>query len=139
MELRRVVVTGLGALTPIGNTLDEYWKGLLAGKSGAGPITHFDATNFKTQFACEVKDFNAQDYIDRKEARKMDPCAHYAMVSSMEAMEDAGFDLEKLNLDRCGVIWGGGIGGLTTFTEEVSNFARSESGIPDSIPFSFQR
>src|SRR5690554_7347299 len=100
MNLKRVVVTGLGALTPIGNNISEYWNGLIHGVSGAAPITYFDASNFKTQFACEVKGFNVEDFIDRKEARKMDRYAQYAIVTATEAMEDANFDLEKLNQDR---------------------------------------
>lgn len=134
MELRRVVVTGLGALTPIGNTVQEYWNGLINGVSGAAPITYFDASKFKTQFACELKNFNVEDFIERKEARKMDRYAQYAMVSSTEAMEDANFDLEKLDKDRAGIIWGSGIGGLETFQIEVLNFA-SGDGTPKFNPF----
>lgn len=134
MELRRVVVTGLGALTPIGNTVQEYWNGLINGVSGAAPITYFDASKFKTQFACELKNFNVEDFIERKEARKMDRYAQYAMVSSTEAMEDANFDLEKLDKDRAGVIWGSGIGGLETFQIEVLNFAVGD-GTPKFNPF----
>ena len=134
MELRRVVVTGLGALTPIGNTVQEYWNGLINGVSGAAPITYFDASKFKTQFACELKNFNVEDFIERKEARKMDRYAQYAMVSSTEAMEDANFDLEKLDKDRAGVIWGSGIGGLETFQIEVLNFAAGD-GTPKFNPF----
>jgi 3-oxoacyl-[acyl-carrier-protein] synthase II len=134
MELRRVVVTGLGALTPIGNTVQEYWNGLINGVSGAAPITYFDASKFKTQFACELKNFNVEDFIERKEARKMDRYAQYAMVSSTEAMNDANFDLEKLDKDRAGVIWGSGIGGLETFQIEVLNFAAGD-GTPKFNPF----
>ena len=134
MELRRVVVTGLGALTPIGNTVQEYWNGLINGVSGAAPITYFDASKFKTQFACELKNFNVEDFIERKEARKMDRYAQYAMVSSTEAMEDANFDIEKLDKDRAGVIWGSGIGGLETFQIEVLNFAAGD-GTPKFNPF----
>ena len=134
MELRRVVVTGLGALTPIGNTVQEYWDGLINGVSGAAPITYFDASKFKTQFACELKNFNVEDFIERKEARKMDRYAQYAMVSSTEAMNDANFDLEKLDKDRAGVIWGSGIGGLETFQIEVLNFAAGD-GTPKFNPF----
>ena len=112
MELKRVVVTGLGALTPIGNSVEEYWKALLNGVSGAAEITHFDASKFKTRFACEVKNFNPLDHIDRKEARKLDLYAQYAMVVAEEAMQDSGMDLEKINPDRAGVIWGSGIGGI---------------------------
>ncbi len=134
MELRRVVVTGLGALTPIGNTVEEYWNGLISGTSGAAPITYFDASKFKTQFACELKNFNVEDFLDRKEARKMDRYAQYAMVSSTEAMEDANFDLDKIDKDRAGVIWGSGIGGLETFQIEVLNFAAGD-GTPKFNPF----
>lgn len=134
MNLKRVVVTGLGALTPIGNNIQEFWDGLINGVSGAAPITYFDASNFKTQFACEVKNFNVEDFIDRKEARKMDRYAQYAMVSTMEAMADANFDLEKLDLDRAGVIWGSGIGGLQTFQDEVTNFNEG-NGTPKFNPF----
>ena len=134
MNLKRVVVTGLGALTPIGNNIQEFWNGLINGVSGAAPITYFDASNFKTQFACEVKNFNVEDFIDRKEARKMDRYAQYAMVSTMEAMADANFDLEKLDLDRAGVIWGSGIGGLQTFQDEVTNFNEG-NGTPKFNPF----
>lgn len=134
MELKRVVVTGLGALTPIGNNIQEYWEGLINGKSGAAPITHFDASNFKTQFACEVKDFNVTDFIDRKEARRLDKFAQYALVASDEAIEDANFDLEKLDKDRVGVIWGAGIGGLETFQKEVQAFENG-NGTPRFNPF----
>jgi 3-oxoacyl-[acyl-carrier-protein] synthase II len=134
MVLRRVVVTGLGALTPIGNTIQDYWNGLINGVSGAAPITYFDASKFKTQFACELKNFNVEDFIDRKEARKMDRYAQYAMVSSDEAMNDANFDLDKIDKDRAGVIWGSGIGGLETFQIEVLNFAAGD-GTPKFNPF----
>jgi len=134
MVLRRVVVTGLGALTPIGNTVQDYWNGLINGVSGAAPITYFDASKFKTQFACELKNFNVEDFIDRKEARKMDRYAQYAMASSEEAMNDANFDLEKIDKDRAGVIWGSGIGGLETFQIEVLNFAAGD-GTPKFNPF----
>lgn len=134
MALKRVVVTGLGALTPIGNNLDEYWKGLTNGVSGAAPITYFDTTHFKTKFACELKNFNVADHLDRKESRKMDPCTQYAMVSVQEAFEDAGLDTEKLDSDRAGVIWGSGIGGLKTFQDEVANFATG-NGVPKYNPF----
>lgn len=122
MNLRRVVVTGIGALTPIGNTAQEYWQGLSNGVSGAAPITRFDAEKFKTKFACEVKGFEPTDFIDRKEARKMDRFTQYAMVTSEEAIKDSGLDLEKIDLDKAGVIWGSGIGGINTFQEEVENF-----------------
>jgi 3-oxoacyl-[acyl-carrier-protein] synthase II len=134
MELRRVVVTGLGALTPIGNTVQDYWNGLINGISGAAPITYFDTTYFKTKFACELKNFNAEDYFDRKEARKMDRYAQYAMVSSDEAVKDANFDFEKLDKDRVGVIWGSGIGGLETFQQEVTEFVNG-NGVPKFNPF----
>ncbi len=134
MELKRVVVTGLGALTPIGNTVPEYWNALLAGTSGANLITRFDASKFKTKFACELKGFNVEDHIERKEARKMDPYTHYAMVVVKEAIEDSGMDLEKINRDRVGVIWGSGIGGLYTFQQECFNFAKGD-GTPRFNPF----
>jgi len=134
MKLRRVVVTGLGALTPIGNNLLEYWNGLVNGVSGAAPITHFDASKFKTQFACELKNFVATDFIDRKDARKMDRFTQYAMVAADEAILDSGLDLNQLDKDRIGVIWGAGIGGLETFQEEILNFA-SGDGSPRFNPF----
>ena len=127
MSPRRVVVTGLGALTPIGNSVPAYWEGLISGKSGAAPITYFDATDFKTKFACELKGFNPLDHFDRKEARKQDRFAQYAMVSSDEAILDAGITSENVDRDRVGVIWGAGIGGLETFQNEVINFNRSKS------------
>ncbi|NOY48627.1 MAG: beta-ketoacyl-ACP synthase II [Chlorobi bacterium] len=134
MELKRVVVTGLGALTPIGNTVDEYWKNLIDGKSGAAPITHFDAEKFKTKFACEVKNFNAEDFLSRKDARKMDKFAQYAMVASDEAIADAKLNLDEVNKLRVGVIWGAGIGGLETFQNEVLNFSDGD-GTPRFNPF----
>ena len=134
MVLRRVVVTGLGALTPIGNNIQEYWNGLMNGVSGAAPITYFDASKFRTHFACELKNFNAENFLDRKEARKMDRYAQYAMVASDEAVVDAGFNLEKLDKDRIGVIWGSGIGGLETFQIEMLNFAAGD-GTPKFNPF----
>ncbi len=134
MELKRVVVTGLGALTPIGNNINEYWEGLINGVSGAEPITHFDATKFKTRFACEVKNFKATDFIDRKEVRKMDKFTQYAMVVSDEAIADANLDLEKINKLRAGVIWGAGVGGLKTFEEGVLEFAKGD-GTPRFNPF----
>ena len=133
MELKRVVVTGLGALTPIGNTKDEYWNGLISGKSGAAPITHFDAEKFKTQFACEIKDFNVTDFIDRKLARQVDKFSQYAMVASDEAIADSKLDLDAINKYRVGVIWGAGIGGLETFQEEVLNYAAGD-GTPRFSP-----
>jgi 3-oxoacyl-[acyl-carrier-protein] synthase II len=134
MELKRVVVTGLGALTPIGNTIDEYWNGLINGTSGAAPITYFDAEKFKTQFACEIKNFNINDFIDRKLARKMDKFSQYAMVASDEAIADSKLDLDALNKYRVGVIWGAGIGGLETFQDEVLNYAAGD-GTPRFNPF----
>jgi 3-oxoacyl-[acyl-carrier-protein] synthase II len=134
MKPRRVVITGLGALTPIGNSLPAYWEGLLSGTSGAAPITHFDASNFKTQFACELKDFDPLNFMDRKEARKCDRFAQYALVSSDEAIADAGLDFDKEDRDRIGVIWGAGIGGLETFQNEVLNFAAGD-GSPRFNPF----
>ncbi|MFD2822616.1 beta-ketoacyl-ACP synthase II [Lacinutrix iliipiscaria] len=134
MELKRVVVTGLGALTPIGNTKNEYWDALISGKSGAAPITYFDTEKFKTKFACEIKNFNATDFLDRKEARKMDKFTQYAMVASDEAIVDAKLDLDTINKLRVGVIWGAGIGGLETFQNEVLNFAEGD-GTPRFNPF----
>lgn len=134
MELKRVVVTGIGAVTPLGNTKQEYWDGLAKGVSGAAPITRFDTTNFKTKFACEVKGFDPTNYLDRKEARKMDPCTQYGMVAGDEAIRDSGMDLEKVDKDKIGVIWGSGIGGFTTFQEEVTNFATG-GGTPRFNPF----
>jgi len=134
MELKRVVVTGLGALTPIGNTVDDFWNSLLEGKSGAAPITKFDATHFKTKFACEVKDFKATDFLDRKEARKMDPFTQYGLVVADEAWKDSGLDANSINLDKAGVIWGSGIGGLRVFQDEVTSFVKGD-GIPRFNPF----
>ena len=134
MELKRVVVTGLGALTPIGNTKDEYWDALISGKSGAAPITYFDTEKFKTKFACELKNFSATDFLDRKLARKMDRFTQYAMVASDEAIEDAKLNLDSVNKLRVGVIWGAGIGGLETFQDEVLNFAQGD-GTPRFNPF----
>lgn len=131
---KRVVITGMGAITPIGNSLTEYWDNLVAGVSGAEPITHFDAEKFKTKFACEVKNFKATDYLDRKEARKLDLFSIYAMVSSAEAMKDSGIDTEKIDLDRAGVIWGSGIGGLNSLQEECFNYERGD-GTPRFNPF----
>ncbi len=134
MELKRVVVTGMGTLNPIGNNISEYWKALLAGVSGAAPITHFDASQFKTRFACELKNFDPKNHFDRKEARKYDPFTQYAMVSTEEAIKDSGMDLETIDHDRVGVIWGSGIGGLETFLKEVSDYAKSD-GPPRFSPF----
>jgi 3-oxoacyl-[acyl-carrier-protein] synthase II len=122
LNLKRVVVTGIGAITPLGNSVPEFWQGLINGVSGAAPITKFDAEKFKTRFACEVKGFDANEYFGRKDARKMDAFAQYAMVATDEAVIDSGMDLEKINLDRAGVIWGSGIGGLRTFQLEVENY-----------------
>jgi len=134
MQNKRVVVTGLGALTPIGNGIPAYWDGLISGKSGSAPISYFDASKFKTQFACELKDYDPNDHFDRKEARKMDRFTQYAMVASDEAIDDAGFHLESLDKTRVGVIWGAGIGGLETFQNEVLNFAAGD-GTPRFNPF----
>ena len=134
MELKRVVVTGLGALTPLGNDVQSYWQGLINGVSGAAPITRIDASKFKTRFACEVKDYNPTDYFDRKEVRKMDLYAQYALVASREAIKDAAFDDEKLNRERVGVIFGSGIGGLQTYEEEIRNFVQG-NGTPRFNPF----
>ena len=136
MELKRVVVTGLGAITPLGNTMPETWENIKRGKSGAAPITQFDASKFKAQFACEVKNFNATDFIDRKEARKMDLYEQYALVAAMEAIKDCGWDLEKIDRNRIGVVLGVGIGGIHTFEQEAGAWARSgqETG-PKFNPF----
>lgn len=134
MSFKRVVITGVGALTPIGNTLPEYWEGLKNGKSGAAPITKFDTTLFKTKFACEVKNFDAGNFMDKKEARKLDPFAQYALVATDEAINDSNLPIAEINPDRVGVIWGSGIGGLLTFQEEVRNFA-SGDGTPRFNPF----
>ena len=129
MELKRVVVTGLGALTPVGNNVADFWENLKKGVSGAGPITHFDVTNFKTHFACEVKGFNGTDFIDRKELRKMDVYTQYAIVAAKEAIADSGMDLEKEDLNRIGVIYGVGIGGIQTFEEEIISYAKTRETI----------
>src|SRR5690606_41234171 len=134
MELKRVVVTGLGALTPIGNTVPAFWDNLIKGVSGAPPITRVDASKFKTRFACEVKGFNAEDFMERKEARKVDPFVHYALAATDEAIADASLKFDKLDTNRIGVIWGSGIGGLKTFLDEVTNFA-SGDGTPRFNPF----
>ena len=134
MSNRRVVVTGIGAITPLGNNLKDYWGALLEGKSGAAPITLFDATNFKTNFACEVKDFNPTDFIDRKEARKLDRFCQFAVVVADQAFNDSGIELEKINGDRAGVIWGSGIGGMNTFYNECVDFGTG-SGTPRFNPF----
>lgn len=134
MQLKRVVVTGLGALTPIGNNIEEYWNGLINGKSGSAPVTYYDTEKFKVKFACELKNYNALDHFDRKEARKLDPFAQFALVSSDEAIKDAGLDLDKIDKFRVGVIWGAGIGGLETFQNEVLNYAQGD-GTPRFNPF----
>lgn len=134
MELKRVVVTGMGALTPIGNTLEEYWNGLLNGTPGAEPITLFDASKFKTRFACEVKGFDPTRFMDRKEARKIDRFTQFALVVSDEAMADAGLNKDNINPDRIGVVFGSGIGGLITFQNEVMEFAKGD-GTPRFNPF----
>jgi len=134
MQLKRVVVTGLGALTPIGNTVSEYWNNLLIGKSGAAPIQQFDASLFKTQFACEVKGFDVERFLDKKEARKMDQFTQYAMVSAMEAVDQSGLMESNPNTDRIGVVWGSGVGGLKTFQEEAKAFFEGD-GTPRFNPF----
>ncbi len=134
MQLKRVVVTGMGALTPIGNTLEEYWNALVKGTSGANLITHFDTESYKVKFACEVKNFDPLNFIDRKEARKMDPFTHYAMACADEAIADSGLLQQSVNLDRIGVIWGAGIGGLSTFFDEVVSHTKG-GGAPRFSPF----
>ena len=136
MELKRVVVTGLGALTPVGNNVTETWENLVNGVSGAGPITHFDTTNFKTKFACEVKNFKVNEYLDRKEARKMDLYTQYAIVAAKEAIEDSGMDLETVDKNKIGVIYGVGIGGLSTLEDELFNYALTKDKLgPKFNPF----
>lgn len=134
MSLKRVVVTGLGALTPIGNNIEEYWEGLINGKSGCAPITYFDSEKFKTKFACEIKGYSPTDHFDRKEARKLDRFAQYAIISSEEAIKDSALDLEKVDKFRVGVIWGAGIGGIETFQDEVLAHANG-NGTPRFNPF----
>lgn len=129
MEMKRVVVTGLGALTPIGNNIEEYWQGLINGVSGAAPITYFDASQAKTQFACELKNFDGNKFFDRKEIRKYDKFAQYGIVAADQAMLDSGIDLEKLDKDRAGVIWASGIGGIITFQEEIISFAKGDGAL----------
>ena len=135
MELKRVVVTGLGAVTPVGNSPEETWENLLAGKSGAAPITHFDSSLFKTQFACEIKNFNVNDYIDRKEARKLDRYTQLAMISAMQGVKDSGLDLDKVDKNRIGVVYGVGIGGIKTFEDEVSYYGKHSEDGPKFNPF----
>lgn len=135
MELKRVVVTGLGAITPLGNSVEETWKGLVAGKSGAAPITLFDATDFKTQFACEVKGFNIKDYLDRKAARNLDRYTELAMASAIQGVQDAKIDLDTEDLNRVGVIYGVGIGGIKTFEDEVMYYGQHIDKGPQFSPF----
>ncbi|WP_306420289.1 beta-ketoacyl synthase N-terminal-like domain-containing protein, partial [Nitrosococcus oceani] len=134
MQLKRVVVTGMGALTPIGNTLDAYWEGLKNGKSGSAPVTYYDTEKFKVKFACELKNYDPENYFDRKEARKLDRFAQYALIASDEAIADSGINLDLVDKFRVGVIWGAGIGGLETFQNEVMNFAQGD-GTPRFNPF----
>lgn len=134
MQLKRVVVTGLGALTPLGNNLNTYWENLVKGVSGAGPITRFDPEKFKTKFACEIKNYDPNDYFDRKESRKMDLFTQYALITAEEAIQDSGLDLDSIDKLKAGVIWGSGIGGLRTFQEEVVAFAQGD-GTPRFNPF----
>lgn len=134
MDLNRVVVTGLGALTPIGQNIPEYWDSLTNGKSGAAPITHFDASNFKTQFACELKNLNLEDYLNRKEIRKYDNYTSYALIAVAESIQDAGFSLEEIDKKYAGVIWGSGIGGIKTFSDEIESFVRGNK-IPRFSPY----
>src|SRR5450432_59234 len=134
MEVKRVVVTGIGALTPLGNNLNDYWNGLINGVSGADFITQFDATKFRTRFACELKNFDPLKYLDRKEARKLDRFTQTALAASDEAIADAGISKENVNTDRVGVVFASGIGGITTFQEEVVNFAKGD-GTPRFNPF----
>ncbi len=134
MQLRRVVVTGIGALTPLGNNLPDFWNALKTGVCGAGPITRFDSSKFKTQFACEVKNFDPAEFIDKREVRRMDPFTHYALVTASEAIHDAGILSESINKDRVGVIWGSGIGGLTTFSQEILDYGKGD-GTPRFSPF----
>jgi len=134
MQLRRVVVTGLGAITPLGNDVNSFFHGLRTGVSGAGLITHFDTEKFKVKFACEVKNFNTEDFFDRKEARKMDPFTQYAMVAADEAIHHSGILQQTYNPDRIGVVWGAGIGGLSTFFAEIVDYARGD-GTPRFSPF----
>jgi len=134
MELKRVVVTGLGAITPLGGSVDELWNNLVNGVSGAAPITRFDATNFKTKFACEVKNYNPTDFFDRKEVKKLDLFAQFAMIAAEQAIQDSGLNLETIDQDMAGVIWGAGIGGLQTFQEEIKGYVNG-GAIPRFSPF----
>ncbi|MEO7989674.1 MAG: beta-ketoacyl-ACP synthase II [Chryseolinea sp.] len=134
MNQRRVVVTGMGALTPLGNTVSEFWNGLISAKSGAGPITRFDTTKFKTKFACEVKNYNPIDHFEKQDVRKMDPFTQYALVTSAEAIKDSGLDLDKIDKTRVGVIWGSGNGGFQTFQNEIIEYAKGD-GTPRMNPY----
>src|SRR6478752_5208385 len=134
VQLRRVVVTGLGALTPLGNSVPEFWDNLTAGKSGAAPITKFDSTKFRSRFACELKNFDPSNYLDKAEVRKMDPFTHYAMIATAEALKDSGLELEKVDKTRVGVIWGSGNGGFTTFQQEMIEYGRGD-GTPRINPY----
>jgi 3-oxoacyl-[acyl-carrier-protein] synthase II len=134
MELKRVVVTGIGALTPLGNNLNDFWANLIAGVSGAAPITRFDSSKFKTRFACELKGYKVEDHFERKEGRRIDPYAQYGLVAATEAVNDSGLDMQAIDHDRAGVIWGSGIGGLDTFVEELVGFAKGD-GTPRFNPF----
>jgi len=134
MQLKRVVVTGLGAITPLGNNVQDFWNNLVSGKSGAATITRFDASKFKTQFACEVKGFNPEDYFDKKEARKLDPFSQYGVAAADQAVRNAGLDSDSIDKTRIGVIWGSGIGGLQTFQDECIGFANGD-GTPRFNPF----
>src|SRR6185503_4366546 len=138
MELKRVVVTGMGAITPVGNTVDDYWEGLVNGVSGAAMITQFDASRFRTKFACEVKGFEPTQWLDKKEARKIDRFTQFALVVSDQAMADAGLNKENINADRVGVVFASGIGGLITFQHEVTEFAKGD-GTPRFNPFFIPR
>ena len=132
--MKRVAITGMGALSPLGNNIQDFWKNLTAGQSGAGPITKFDTELFKTRFACELKDFNSEDFFDRKELRKYDPYCQYALVASDQAIEDAGLNFEELDVERIGVIWASGNGGISTFEEQLFEFAQGD-GTPPVFPF----
>lgn len=134
MDLKRVAVTGLGSITPLGNTVEDYWSNLVKGTSGANMITRFDASDFKTKFACEVKNFDPLDYFDRKEARKLDMFSQFALIATEEAMKDSGLELEKLDLDKAGVIYGSGIGGFNTFFDELKQYIEG-NGMPRFSPF----
>lgn len=134
MNFKKVVVTGLGAFTPVGNDVEEFWQNISNGVSAAAPITNFDASQFKTQFACEVKNYDPSAYFDRKLSRQLDKCAQFGIITADQAIEDSGLDIEKINKDRVGVIWGSGIGGIKTFEDEVTSFAEG-NGIPRYSPF----